>query len=95
MHAASFVPCSIPQTESLQLFAHDFSPSTLVRQKLYPVYFIPWLPCRARTRVCVLLLQVRKEKEQAEVLADFAGFVAIEQREIDAAQLIQLSLIHI
>lgn len=36
-----------------------------------------------------LLLQVRKEKEQAEVLADFAGFVAVEKREIDASQLLQ------
>lgn len=37
----------------------------------------------------ILLLQVRKEKEQAEVLADFAGFVAVEKRELDAAQLVQ------
>ncbi|CAN0581855.1 unnamed protein product, partial [Ectocarpus sp. 12 AP-2014] len=29
------------------------------------------------------------EKEQAEVLADFAGFVAVEKRELDASQLIQ------
>lgn len=33
--------------------------------------------------------QVRKEKEQAEVLADFAGFLAVEKRELDATQLIQ------
>lgn len=36
-----------------------------------------------------LVFQVRKEKEQAEVLADFAGFVAVERREVDASQLIQ------
>lgn len=35
------------------------------------------------------MFQVRREKEQAEVLADFAGFVAIEKRELDASQLIQ------
>ncbi|CAM9212578.1 unnamed protein product, partial [Hapterophycus canaliculatus] len=34
-------------------------------------------------------VKVRKEKEQAEVLADFAGFVAVEKRELDASQLIQ------
>lgn len=35
------------------------------------------------------LLQVRKEKEQAEVLADFAGFLAVERREVEATQRIQ------
>ncbi|CAM9506461.1 unnamed protein product [Ectocarpus fasciculatus] len=34
-------------------------------------------------------VKVRKEKEQAEVLADFAGFVAVEKRELYASQLIQ------
>lgn len=33
--------------------------------------------------------QVRKLKEQAEVLADFAGFLTIEKREVDATQLLQ------
>lgn len=32
---------------------------------------------------------MRKDKEQAEVLADFAGFLAVEKRELDAAQLLQ------
>lgn len=32
---------------------------------------------------------MRNEKEQAEVLADFAGFLAIEQKELEATQLLQ------
>lgn len=32
---------------------------------------------------------MRKDKEQTEVLADFAGFLAVEKRELGAAQLLQ------
>lgn len=35
------------------------------------------------------MVQVRKEKEQADVIADFAGFLAIEKKELDAALIVQ------
>ena len=58
--------------------------------ELHP-YAISRIPSQAekKTRFPILSLQVRKEKEQAEVLADFAGFVAVEKRELAAAKLIQ------